>query len=168
MPAYKITKDGVTLPPVDRELFELPSSAYQAEVEHDKDDRVVSVELAEERFIPFEKPGKVVEHKRIYTIKGVKKDGTVLQMPLEDQINNNIASPENAVGLQFYVRKGIIPFFDFATMAGAFCPTRDCWAKWNNKFEGFCCEQHKLITRPGDPTRGFGPGSTTTTSVRGI
>jgi hypothetical protein len=168
MAGYKVTKDGVVLPPIDRERFPLPSAAYLAETELDGDDRVVSVEIPEERIIPFDKPGKMVEHKRIYTVKGVKPDGTVVQMPLEDQINNNIASPENVVGLQFYVRKGFEAFYDFQTHQGVFCPTRDCWAKWNPKFDGFCCENHKLITKPGDPARGFGPGSTTTTSMRGI
>lgn len=159
-----VTRDkqkGIELRTVDRELFDLPAAAFGAEVEHDKDDRVVSVNLPEERFIAFAPAGKRVAAKRLYTIKAEKADGTLIQVPLEDQINNNIASPQNAIGLQVYSRRGVNVFFDFETGEAAFCPTWDCWAAWDSKNDGFCSEQHKAITK-GDETEGaFGAGATT-------
>lgn len=152
---------GIVLGEVDREEHELPASAFGAKVEHDKDDRVVSVEFPEERFLPFDKAGKNVGYKRLYTVKAEKTDGSVIQVPLEDQINNNVASPENAIGLQFYARRGVNLLFDFESGEAAFCPTWDCWAQWNKEFGGFCCAAHKEITKPDNEGGSFGQGATT-------
>lgn len=152
---------GIVLHPVDEELYELPSSAFGAVVEHDKDDRVLKVELPEERFVPFNKPGARVGAKRLYTVKGMKADGTLIQIPLEDQINNNVASPADAVGLRGYVRRGIDVFYDFDTGEGAYCPTWDCWAEWNGKLDGFCTDAHREITKGAEGSGPFGQGATT-------
>jgi hypothetical protein len=158
---YEVQKQGVKLPPVDRELFELPSSAFEAEVEHDNDGNPKIVELAEERKIMFAQPGRPVRHDVLYTVKAVKPDGTIIQIPLEDQINNQIASPENVIGLQGAVRKGYLVLWDFGTNKGVFCPTKDCWAKWNDDISGFCSTDHRNITSPEGNVGGFGEGATT-------
>lgn len=168
MKNWKVTtKDGqkgIMLRTIDREYHELPSTAYGAEVEHDHDKNPIKVTLAEDRFLPFGKVGARVAAKRLYTVKGEKPDGTVIQIPLENQINNNVASPENAIGLQMYQRRGINVLFDFETGEAAFCPTWDCWAPWNGKLNGFCSEEHKAITKPDPGNSPFGSQVTTTRS----
>ena len=162
METFESTEEGIKLPPVDREEFELPSSAFGAKVKLNKDGNPVTVTIPKENILPFAEPGKRVGAKRLYTVKAVKPDGSVTQIPFEAQINNNVASPENALGLQYYVRKGFMVLFDFGSGTGAFCPTWDCWAKWNPEFGGFCCLAHKEITAPeSESGPGFGEGSTT-------
>lgn len=169
MKSWKTKKvDGVehlVLPNVDRELNELPSGAYGAIVTHDKDGRTETVELPEERLVPFQDAGKRVEFKRLYTIKGMSPDGTLVQIPFENQINNNVASPENAIGLRGYLRRGFTVFFDFETHEGAFCPTWGCWAKWDEDHQGFCSPSHQGITKPRDDAGSrFGQNATTSSS----
>lgn len=154
-------KKGVELRTIDRELHENPATAYGAESKHDKDGNVIETTVPEKRVIPFADPGKRTGSKRLYTIKAEKRDGTLIQIPLEDQINNNVASPENAIGLQLYARRGINVFFDFETGEGAFCPTWDCWAQWNSKLDGFCSEEHRHITKGNEEEGRFGSGATT-------
>lgn len=158
---YKVTKTGVTLPPVDRGFHEFPAAAFEAESEFDKDGNAIATELAEERTIKFAEPGRPVKHDVLYTVKAIKPSGAVVQLPLEDQINNQVASPENVIGLQVYVRKDFTVLWDFAKNVGVFCPTKDCWAKWNDKFAGFCHESHRAITKPEGNVGGFGEGATT-------
>ncbi len=165
MAKYKVTKDGVTLPNVDRERYPNPSAAFGAVATLDDDKRVVSVELEEDRFFPFSKPALRVKHDVLYTVKAMKPTGVVVQLPLEDQINNQVASPENMVGVMPYVRKDYILFWDMATGKGVFCPTKDCFAKWNDKFAGFCHPSHQAITKPEGNSLGFGEGATTSRSV---
>lgn len=165
---YKVTKEGIILPNVDRELFPTPSAAFGAVVKHDKDGRVLSVELEEDRLFPFHKPGGRVKHDVLYTVKAMKPSGAVVQLPLEDQINNHVASPENMVGIMPYVRKDFVMFWDMAKNKGEMCPTKDCWAKWNDKFTGFCHPDHLAITSPQGNSLGFGEGATTSKSFRGV
>ena len=152
---------GIVLRDVDREIYELPESAFAAEVELDHDGKAKKVTLAEDRFLPFKDPGARVEAKRLYTVKAEKTDGTVVQIPLEPQINNNIAAPDMFIGLQFYTRKGYNVFFDLETGVSAHCPTWGCWAKWNKDLDGFCCEAHREITKPATSSGQFGEGATT-------
>ena len=91
----------------------------------------------------------------------MKLDGTLIQLPLEGQINNNVASPENAIGLRGYDRKGTFVFFNYDTHEGAFCPTWGCWAKWDKKNDGYCSERHAAITKPKSTAGAFGSGATT-------
>ena len=158
------TKDGqkyLVLRSIDRELHELPSSSFDSKTEHDKDGNPVKVDVPEERLLPFAEPGRRVAAKRLYTVKAEKADGTVIQVPLEGQINNNVASPENAIGLRVYAGRGTTMFFDFETGEGAFCPTWDCWAEWNDKLDGFCHESHKAVTKGSESEGAFGQGATT-------
>jgi hypothetical protein len=91
--------------------------------------------------------------------------GNLTQLPMENQINNHVASPQDNVGIKFYERKGFVVFYDFEKNKGVFCPTKNCWAEWNDKMQGFCCAVHRDITKPhNDPGR-FGLGATTTEST---
>lgn len=152
---------GVVLREIDRERYPLPESAFGADVTLDGDAKAIEVVIPEERFLPFEKAGKRVAAKRLYTVKGEKPDGTVIQIPLEGQINNNLAAPDMFIGLQFYTRKGHNVFFDLETGVGAFCPTWDCWAEWNKEINGFCSEGHQNITKPVKEAGAFETDSTT-------
>jgi hypothetical protein len=152
---------GVDLREVNREDYELPSSAYGAVVKHDKDGRPIEVKLTKGRRLAFDKPGRRLAGKRLYTIKGEKPDGSVIQIPLEGQINNQVASPDNFIGIRFYQRRGVRLFFDLETGTGDFCPAWDCWAAWNDKFGGFCCPQHKELTKPDPRGSIIGEGATT-------
>jgi len=154
-------KEGVFLRDVDREIFELPESAFGADVELNDDGHAVEVTLPEKRFMPFADAGARVEAKRLYTVKAEKTDGTIVQIPLEPQINNNVAAPDMFIGLQHYTRKGYNVLFDLETGIGAFCPTWGCWAKWNKDTEGYCSERHAEITKPSAVEGSFGSGATT-------
>lgn len=152
---------GIVLPKIDRELHELPSTAMGAKVRLDNDGNPIEV-VDEASFVPFADPGKRVASKRLYTIKVIKGDGTLIQVPFENQVNNNIASPENAIGLRGFQRKGFQVLFDFETHTAAFCPTWGCWAEWNDKLDGFCSESHREITKPkDDDSSRFGTNATT-------
>lgn len=154
---------GITLRNVDRDLHELPESAYAADVELDTDGKATKVGLAEDRFLPFAEPGGRVAAKRLYTVKAEKPDGAVVQIPLEPQINNNVAAPDMFIGLQFYTRKGFNVFFDLETGEPAFCPTWDCWAE-AGKFDGCCSQAHAEITMPADDSSRNTFGGEATTS----
>lgn len=163
---------GVILPDVDREKlgFQIPSAAWGAkpvyEIPGDPTSRVVDAIVPTNRFVPFDKPGREVAAKAIYTVKAHHLNGRLTQIPLEDQINNNVASPETFVGLQPYVRKGVTFFFDMANGKGLFCPTQNCWAEWNDEFRGFCSEYHRGITDPEEAKGRSGFGLDATTSAR--
>jgi hypothetical protein len=152
---------GVSLREIDRDRYPLPQSAFGADVTLDDDKKAIAVEIPEERFMAFDKPGKRIAAKRLYTVKGEKPDGSVTQIPLEGQINNNLAAPDMFIGLQFYTRKGFNVFFDLETGVGAFCPTWDCWAEWNKDINGFCSEAHRNITKPEKAEGPFEAQSTT-------
>lgn len=165
----EVKEDELLLRDVDREEFEFPSTAYGAKTKFDKDGNVTAVTLPSKgkRILKFAKPGGRVGAKRLYTVKAEKANGSVVQVPMEGQINNNVASPENFIGLRHYEKRGMNIFFDYDTGRGAFCPTLDCWAKWNDQFAGFCCPAHREITAPEADSSGgaFGQGATTSRNV---
>ena len=151
---------GVVLREIDRERFEFPSSAYGVTTEHDEDGRPTKVDIPEVRFFPFDRAGRRVPVKKLFTVVAEKPNGVLVQLPLEGQINNNIAAPDMFIGLQFYARKGFNVFFDFESGNGAFCPTWDCWAEWDKEFGGYCTPGHKEFTEPRDDGT-FSQGVTT-------
>ena len=155
------TTPGIELREIDREQYEFPSTAYGAKTKFDKDGNAIDVTFPKKRFFAFDKPGKVVGAKRLYTVKAEKANGALVQLPMEGQINNQVASPENFIGLRFYQRRGFNIFFDFQTGIGAFCPTRDCWAAWNSEYDGFCTPQHRELTQPDTGGSIIGEGATT-------
>lgn len=158
----KVTKTGVTLDRVAEPVL----GAYGVEFDKDDDGQPIADSVrypgeGDTFTVPFAPPGRKVEHKVIYTVKALSPDGVLVQLPLEEQINNHVASPEDFVGLRFYTRKGFNLFWDFEQRLGVFCPTRDCWAKWNIQFDGACSPQHKAITIPTKAPGKFSDGATT-------
>ncbi len=160
---------GILLPPPNMDALPWgapPSSAAYGAINVLADDgTVLSTEIPEERFLPFSKPGLRVASDQLVTVKAMGPAGNVAQLPMEKQINNHVASPEDYVGIRYYERKGFTVFFDYEKGKGAFCPTKNCHAEWNDKFEGFCCAPHKAITQPNNSAGRFGEGATTTAST---
>lgn len=158
-----ITRDGqrgIVLPDVVREdLDRDPTAAFGSVVE---DGEWKSV--PKDRFVPFAKPGGRLEAKRMYTIKAHSPDGVLRQIPLEGQINNHTASPDTGLGLQLYIRRGYVVYWDPADHSTAFCPTWGCFAEANKKFNNFCTPEHKEISQPEQDRQGFSLNPTTTSS----
>jgi hypothetical protein len=99
----------------------------------------------------FDRPGRNLPKKRLYNIKAIHKDGRLVQLPFEPQIQNNAGGdPEDAIGLRRYERKGIKLLIDMATLTPVYCAAWDCWARADNdsQFAGFCGERHARHTLP--------------------
>jgi hypothetical protein len=96
----------------------------------------------------FGKPGLNLPKKRQYTVKAFHKDGRLVQLPFEGQIQNNAGGdPEDAIGLRRYQRKGIVLLFDFETMQPVYCAAWGCWARADGR-TGFCTDKHAAHTLP--------------------
>ncbi len=116
----------------------------------------------------FEKPGRNLPQKRLYTIKAIHKDGRLVQLPFEAQIQNNAGGdPEDAIGLRRYQRKGIYILIDWDTLLPVYCASWDCWAR-AQEGTAFCSERHGKHTMPnrykdaqGMNSGLFGEGATT-------
>lgn len=161
----KVTKTGVTLDRVDNPQ----ASTFGVEFDVDEDGKVIedSVRYPEDGDsieLKFAEPGARVEHKVIFTVKAINPHGVIVQLPLENQINNHVASPDDFVGLRFYTRKGFVLLWDFENARGVFCPTRDCHAAWNDEFSGTCSPEHEAITVPKQTPGRFSDGATTSRS----
>jgi hypothetical protein len=82
------------------------------------------------------------------TLKMVRPDGSLTQIPVEDQINNQAGSLNDGVGR--YKDKG----FKLATVDGAIlCAMEDCWepsAVENGQpvYAGYCSAQHRGMVEP--------------------
>jgi len=164
---------GIVLPDVDLDAIDfIPSAAYGAESEledpNDSKSRVVDATVPEKRFVPFHRPGLRVETKALYTVKAIDPGGVLVQLPMEDQINNHVASPDDFVGLTGFIRQGFTVLYDLQKGKGLYCPTWGCWAEWNDSNQGFCTGVHLEITKPNRKVTGFSEGATTSQSVRGI
>ncbi len=89
--------------------------------------------------------------KRLYNIKGIHKDGRIVPLPFEDQIQNNAGGdPEDAIGLHRYARKGIYILIDWETMIPVYCGAWGCFAQAQQKGEhvAFCSLRHATHTLP--------------------
>jgi hypothetical protein len=103
------------------------------------------------RNLMFDRPGRDLPKKRLYVIKALHKDGRLVQLPFELQIQNNAGGdPEDAIGLRRYQRKGIHLLLDLNTMAPVYCAAWDCWAEAQNNTDhaGFCSVRHAQHTLP--------------------
>lgn len=119
----------------------------------------------------FDRPGRNLPKKRLYNIKAIHKDGRLVQLPFEQQVQNNAGGdPEDAIGLRRYERKGIKLLIDMMTLVPVYCAAWDCWAQAEQEgpIVGFCSERHAKHTLPNQYkdasaiTRGiFGDGATT-------
>lgn len=168
MENFERTEDGkgVVLPDVDLERYPEPTTAYGAKVDLDEEGKVLSVKLPKERTLMFDKPGRRLETKRLVTIKAHHPNGSIQQLPLEGQINNQIASPSDFVGLRGHLRKGYVVFFDFDRGVPAFCKTWGCYAEAQIETGGFCTPEHKNVTAPEEEAGQFGAASTGSDSYR--
>ena len=123
------------------------------------------------RVLYFQKPGRDLPKKRLYTMKAIHRDGRLVQLPFEPQIQNNAGGdPEDAIGLRRYERKGIHILVDWATLMPVYCASWGCLAQaeQGGQFAGFCSEKHARHTLPnrykdaGAITSGiFGQNATT-------
>jgi hypothetical protein len=103
------------------------------------------------RVLYFDKPGRDLPKKRLYNIKGIHRDGRIVQLAFEDQIQNNAGGdPEDAIGLRRYERKGIYLLFDWDTFTPIYCGAWGCWAQatQTGAFAGFCAMRHAQHTLP--------------------
>lgn len=168
MENFKRTEDGkgVILPDVDTERYPEASAAYLAKVTFEKDGKIKNVTVPKGRVLPFDKPARRVEAKRLITVKAHRPDGGIVQLPLEGQINNQVASPADFIGLRGFIRKNFTIFFDFETGQPAFCKTWGCYAEALPELDGYCHTSHKGITAPEESSGAFGAGATGTDSMR--
>lgn len=103
------------------------------------------------RVLYFQAPGRNLPKKRLYTIKAIHKDGRLVQLPFERQIQNNAGGdPEDAIGLRRYERKGIHILIDWTTLMPVYCASWGCLAQADQggQFAGFCTEKHAKHTLP--------------------
>jgi len=98
----------------------------------------------------FDKPGRALS-KQLYVIKALMPDGRLVQLPFEQQIQNNAGGdPADAIGLRRYQRKGIKVLIDFDTLVPVYCAALDCWAQAaaDGDHIGFCSARHAKYTLP--------------------
>ena len=104
------------------------------------------------KFIQFDSTkGRNLPKKRQYTVKAIHRDGRLVQLGFEPQIQNNAGGdPEDAIGLRRYERKGITLLFDFTTFRPVYCAAWGCWAQADQGgiYVGFCSERHAKHTLP--------------------
>ncbi len=99
----------------------------------------------------FEQSGRNLPKKRLYNIKGIHKDGRIVALPFEMQIQNNAGGdPEDAIGLHRYERKGIYILIDWETMIPVYCAAWGCMgrASQNGEHIAFCSMRHAQHTLP--------------------
>ncbi len=126
--------------------------------------------------LPFDKPGRNLPKKRLYNIKGIHKDGRMVQLAFEAQVQNNAGGdPEDAIGLRRYQRKGILVLINWDTLIPVYCGAWDCWAQAEQSGPnvGFCSLRHAQHTLPNqykgasEISRGLMEAGVTTTAVWG-
>lgn len=121
----------------------------------------------------FQNAGRNLPKKRLYTIKGIHRDGRLVQLPFELQIQNNAGGdPEDAIGLHRYERKGIHVLIDWDTLIPIYCGSWGCFAAaaQNGDHVGFCTARHAQHTLPnqhkGDNAVAMGQFSQGSTTSR--
>jgi hypothetical protein len=101
--------------------------------------------------LKFTDAGRNLPKKRLFTVKAIHKDGRLVQLPFEPQIQNTAGGdPQDAIGLRRYQRKGIHILVDWESMATVYCAAWDCWARAANTgpYTSFCSERHAKHTLP--------------------
>lgn len=137
-------------------------------------DQEFMIDPARVMTLKFQEAGRNLPKKRLYNIKGIHKDGRLVQLPFELQIQNNAGGdPQDAIGLRRYQRKGIFVLIDWENLAPIYCAAWDCWARAANagQFIGFCTERHARHTLPnrykgaGEIVQGLLEAGVTTTNT---
>lgn len=110
----------------------------------------------------FAQPGRnLPKRARLYNIKGIHRDGRIIQVPFEGQIENTAGGdPGDAIGLRRNQRKGITILIDWDTLMPLYCAAFECWAQASAPdendhlqplipaFPGFCSGKHAVWTMP--------------------
>ena len=103
-------------------------------------------------FLYFDKPGRNLPKKRLCVVKALHKDGRIVQIGFEPQINNTAGGdPGDAIGLHRMERKGIHLFLNWETMETVYCSAWGCWAqaeKLGSDFVNYCSMRHAQHTLP--------------------
>lgn len=148
------------------------SGAFSTKSVIDKDGVITSTEWltkGDSIELPFTPPGARLPAKSIFTVKAISPDGVLVQLPLEDQINNNTASPADFVGLRVYQRKGFQILMDLSTGQKVYCPGWDCYAPSLEQYRGACSAQHEaFLYRQNDEAGRLSSGVTTSRTWQGI
>lgn len=103
------------------------------------------------RVLYFQSPGRNLAKKRLYTVKAIHRDGRLVQLPFEEQIQNNAGGdPADAIGLHRYERKGIHILIDWPTLIPVYCASWGCFAAaaQNGNHVAFCSLRHAQHTLP--------------------
>lgn len=102
------------------------------------------------RYLWFMEPGLNLPKKRLYTMKAFHRDGRLVQLPFELQIQNNAGGDlVDAIGLRRYQRKGLILLVhDPNTLMPIYCPAWGCFAMGKPELAGFCSARHAAHTLP--------------------
>lgn len=112
------------------------------------DTQEFTLDAAKVDFLHFQAPGQNLPKKRLYTIKALKPNGELVQLPFEPQIQNNAGGdPEDAIGLRRYARKGYLLLMDMISMQPVYCAAWGCWARADGR-TGFCSDKHAKHTLP--------------------
>jgi hypothetical protein len=171
------------LPEMDIELFG-PSSYFTEPIGPATDGEGQEFAILMERLkgLTFDGiPGRALNKaKKLRVMKAIKPDGTIIQLPLEDQINNAVAGrPGDQIGLLTYTDKGYVLLQD-PNKYPYYCYAVDCWAaamrkaiekKFPEHVEatgtGFCSEAHLGHTMPNRSAGMFGIDATTSRVYNG-
>jgi len=111
--------------------------------------------------LPFKDAGHQRKLKNLFTVKAFDPNGNLVQLPVADQINNQVAGSDQLVGLRHYVRKGFVVLWDFDKNVGAYCPMGDCFAEWDDTYRGYCCSAHMSTMDVKENPGPFSRGATT-------
>ena len=171
--------------PADFDLDNIGPMSYLAQPEGEitgsVDTQTFSIKEKLLEGLIFEQPGRRLEAGRsLRTVKALKPNGILAQLPFEMQINNG-ASGEvaDAIGLRYYARKGFLIFMDIDNLQPVYCFARNCHAaamveklagvypeNINVIGSGYCTYDHMVFTEPslGREASGFSIGATTSRS----
>jgi len=152
--------------PVELDLEEIGPCSFLVEPVGENTGRLSTQQfrIVKERLagLPFSKPGMNLPKKRLYTVKAIHRDGRLVQLPFEPQINNTGGGDlADAIGLRRYQRKGMIILIDWNTLIPVYCGAWGCWAaamreSLISKYpehrlaigSGFCSTRHAQHTLP--------------------
>jgi hypothetical protein len=127
------------------------ASTDNLEVTGSTDTQEFFLDAAKLKHLPVMAPGTNLPKKRLYTVKALHRDGRLVQLGAELQIQNNAGGdPEDMIGLRRYQRKGLHVLIDFETGTPWYCAAWGCFAKalTDGRFVGFCDERHAKHTLP--------------------
>ena len=133
-------------------VFANPETGDLLEITGEQDTQEFFIDEEKARYFVFAKAGQNLPKKRLYTIKGLHRDGTLVQLPAEQQIQNNAGGDEaDMIGLRRYQRKGILVLIDWETAVPLYCAAWGCFAQaedHTSQNPGFCSMRHAKHTLP--------------------